>query len=125
MDLQIVSMNYGYKSLRNLHFDKYISPKNPEDFVSLIANAEFVVADSFHGTAFSINFHKNFIAVPPEKFDSRLRSLVSVLEIEDRVYSSCMDIKKALLPIDYEAVEIKLNKERKKSLTYVEEAINE
>lgn len=28
MKLQIVSMNYGYKSLRNLHFDKYISPKN-------------------------------------------------------------------------------------------------
>lgn len=28
-----------------------------EDFLSLIANASYVVTDSFHATAFSINFN--------------------------------------------------------------------
>ena len=118
-------MNYGYKSLGNQHFDKYVSPKSPEEFVSLIGNAEYVVADSFHGIAFSINFNKNFIAVAPDKFDSRLRSIVSILGIEDRIYNDSMDIVKALEKINYENVEKKLQCEREKSLKYIEEALYE
>lgn len=125
LNLKVVSMNYGYKSLGNQHFDKYVSPKSPEEFVSLIGNAEYVVADSFHGIAFSINFNKNFIAVAPDKFDSRLRSIVSILGIEDRIYNDSMDIVKALEKINYENVEKKLQCEREKSLKYIEEALYE
>ena len=116
-------MNYGYKSLRNQHFNQYISPKSPEDFVSLIGNADFVVADSFHGTAFAINFHKQFIAVAPDKFSSRLRSIVAILGIKDRIYNDSMDLEKALKTIDYEEVEKRLYSEREKSLQYIEEAL--
>lgn len=125
MNLKVVSMNYGWKSLRNQHFDQYISPKSPEDFVSLIGNAEFVVADSFHGIAFSINFYKNFIAVAPDKYDSRLRSIVTVLGIQDRIYDDSMSIENALKPMDYKEIEKKLQYEREKSFKYIEEALYE
>ena len=125
INLKVVSMNYGYKSLRNQHFDQYIMPKSPEDFVSLIGNADFVVTDSFHGMAFAINFHKNFIAVAPDKYDSRLRSIVSILGIEDRIYNNNMRIEDALESTDYEDVEKKLQCEREKSLKYIEEALYE
>ena len=44
----------------------------PEDFVSYIAHAEYVITDSFHGTAFSINFNKQFVCVRAPKYNSRL-----------------------------------------------------
>ena len=37
----------------------------PKDFISLMAHASFVIACSFHGTAFSINFNKPFVSVVP------------------------------------------------------------
>lgn len=33
----------------------------PSEFVSLIRNAEYVVTDSFHGMAFSVNYNIPFI----------------------------------------------------------------
>ena len=39
---------------------KYFNDVGPLEFLYLIANADFVFTDSFHGTAFSIIFKKNF-----------------------------------------------------------------
>ncbi len=36
---------------------------SPSDFLSLIKHADWVVTDSFHGTAFSLIFEKNFISI--------------------------------------------------------------
>lgn len=38
----------------------HIRSASPEEFVGWIANAQYVVTNSFHGTAFSIIFHKKF-----------------------------------------------------------------
>ena len=37
-------------------------------FLSLFLNASIVVTDSFHGTAFSVNLEKPFVAIAPERF---------------------------------------------------------
>lgn len=45
-------------------YDKYpeiqLKPVGPADFPSIIANAECVYTDSFHGTAFSVNLNRPF-----------------------------------------------------------------
>ena len=54
----------------SFHLPKYMKtvkiPKGnigPDRFISLIKHASYVVTDSFHGTAFSIVFHKPFCAI--------------------------------------------------------------
>ena len=37
---------------------------SPQEFVALFRDASFVVTDSFHGIAYSINFNKPFIFIP-------------------------------------------------------------
>ena len=82
-----------------------------EDFVELIANAEIVITDSFHGLIFSIIFKRNFYLI--ERFDnndthsqnSRIHDLMDDLNIEDRILDyNCQKIDIAL-PIDYKSVD--------------------
>ena len=42
-------------------------PVGPKEFVSLIRNAQYICTDSFHGSLFSIIFHKQFTAI--ERFE--------------------------------------------------------
>ena len=59
---------------------------SPEDFVTMIRDAECVVTTSFHATAFSIIFNKPFYAVRlNDGKDSRVGSLLASLELEDRL----------------------------------------
>ena len=57
-------------------------------FIDLLANADFMVVSSFHGTAFSINFNKEFLTVLPDSYSSRARSLLSLTGLEERIYAA-------------------------------------
>ncbi len=61
-----------------------IETAGPIEFLHMIRDAEFVVATSFHGTAFSIIFKKSFYALGIGKNAGRVVSLLSKLGIEDR-----------------------------------------
>lgn len=50
------------RSFKKGHTNKLFSGCSPYDFLCLFANASFVVTNSFHGTAFSIIFRKEFWA---------------------------------------------------------------
>lgn len=59
---------------------------SPEDFLSYIYYADYVVASSFHGTAFSIIFEKKFINFVPESSkDSRVLTILKALDLGERV----------------------------------------
>jgi hypothetical protein len=49
---------------------------NPQEWLGYFINAKYIVTNSFHGTAFSINFNKNFfvdlLSPLPENVNSRL-----------------------------------------------------
>lgn len=64
---------------------RYIQTADAFEFISYIKNAEFVVTSSFHGTAFSILFEKQFYAVGMGKKAGRVKSLLSQLDMEDRL----------------------------------------
>lgn len=59
----------------------------------MIANADYIVTDSFHGTAFSINLHKKFTVVMPPKYSDRLNSILTKLELESRLADEMYDIE--------------------------------
>lgn len=66
--------------------DKVIFDAGPREFVGYFSKASYVITDSFHGTAFSLIFRRNFntyIAVP--KSSQRIRSLLSICGLSNRM----------------------------------------
>lgn len=96
----------------------------PIDFLKYISNADFVVTDSFHGTAFSLNFHREFISVPAPKYNSRLESILKQVGLLDSRFIkntedfSFTDNEK----IDYEKIDCILSKARENSIAFLREA---
>lgn len=99
--------------------------RRTEDFLGLVNHASYVVADSFHGTAFSILFNRPFIVMLPPKYNTRLTSLLQLLGIPERMAG--MDdatLEQMQQPIDYAAVNARLTTEREKSIRYLKLAID-
>jgi len=66
---------------RDSRIQKFICP-NPTDFLSIFNSAEYVVTNSFHGTAFSIIFEKKFYVCQTEIAPSRIISLLKNAKCE-------------------------------------------
>ncbi|WPJ95010.1 polysaccharide pyruvyl transferase family protein [Coraliomargarita algicola] len=104
---------------------------NPSSWLDAFANAECVLTNSFHGTAFSIIFNRPFVVLPKSKDpqahgSERFRSLLGKLDLEsriihDRSYSSLTRVLEE--QIDWESVETKLASERSKSLDFLKRAL--
>ncbi len=102
----------------------------PVEFLNLINNARYVLTDSFHGSVFSILFHKDFIVFDRfrkndrESTNSRIFSLMNIAGLENRhitegVLSSETVFDVMNEKINYETVEDRLERERKKSIDYL------
>lgn len=90
---------------------------SPEEFINYIYNAHYIVTTSFHGTAFSILFEKDFSSIICSSND-RVSSLLSQYKLEHRaveITASEYDISS----IDYNPVKIIYSKEKSKSLEFL------
>lgn len=100
----------------------YCNPQ-VEDFLALIDNAKYVITDSFHATAFSINFNTQFIIVYPGKYSTRLQSILEILNLENRVAKSEDDLSVIENDIDFDDVNNVMRKMRNDSLSWLDDAI--
>ena len=94
---------------------------SPEEFVSLFKYATYIVTSSFHGTVFSLIFHKNFW-VSQNHNSKRVENLLSSFRYNDRFVTN--DNVNVLQPIDYNGFENKLEVLRKTSELYLKNAID-
>ena len=88
--------------------DRFVRDAGPKDFLDLIINAKYVVTDSFHGTAFSLIFNKQFKIVMPPKAQNRILDLLDELGIA-RDFSN----------IDYNLVNKKLDVYQNKGIEFL------
>ena len=98
---------------------KIICNPKVKDFLALIKNANYIVTDSFHATAFSLNFNKEFIIVYPEKYSTRLQSILNILGLQNRVAKNERDVSIIESKINYIEVNKLLDKEREKSINWL------
>ena len=83
-----------------------------ELWLSYFRDAAFVVTDSFHGTAFSIIFNKDFYVFGNEKRgNSRFDSLLETFDLKDRMVNNILPER--IDNINWEEV----NKKREKAIT--------
>ena len=95
----------------------------PAEWIGLFHNAEFVVTDSFHGTAFSTLFNKKFWSCVDEN-ESRKTSFLNQIGLENRLIYSEGSIPSGLLDdIDFSKANTVLFKERKRCLSILKEMV--
>lgn len=65
---------------------------SPNEFLSLIKDAQYIITNSFHATVFSVIFEKQFCTFPTEASGSRMVDLLNNIELGNRLYTDNFDI---------------------------------
>lgn len=100
-----------------------------EEWLGLVQSAEYVLTSSFHGLVFSILFHKPFVVCLRKETlfagNDRIMTLLNLLGLNDRIVSEKkQDVVDVVLnPINWLEVEALLNREREKSLSFLNNAL--
>jgi polysaccharide pyruvyl transferase WcaK-like protein len=122
-NLKVVKLSWELKRPNNVDILK--THRSPEKFLSMFQHADYVVTNSYHGLAFSINFNRQFLAVPRVEYNTRLESLLRLVGLEDRFIEEPYMIYKADIAIEYDKVNEILSAERKKAYDYIGEAVKQ
>ena len=101
----------GYKIYtvnRNITYaDQNFWLEGPEKFLSLVYHAKMNITNSFHSTAFSLIFQKQFVVVNrSEKINTRMRDLLSLMELHNLIGS--VHEFELLGTIDYELTNLRI-----------------
>lgn len=120
--LPIAVINCNLREMKYRNIKCYDA--GPAEFVSLIKNAEYVVTNSFHASAFSIIFRKKFMVFnAKENGASRISSLLELCGIPERQACKGNDEKRMLESINYDLVYEKLMPMIEKSKDYLANAM--
>ncbi|MEE1043657.1 MAG: polysaccharide pyruvyl transferase family protein, partial [Clostridia bacterium] len=120
--LKLVKISWELK--KPPYVDILMTHRKPEDFLSLFYNAEYVVTNSFHGLAFSINLNKQFVVIKRNEFNSRIDSLLEMTGLTERLVDYNLDMDIVNKEIDYNSVNDILNAERIRTQNLIQENIN-
>lgn len=105
--------------------DRYIRNAGPAEFLELLLNAEYVVTNSFHGTAFSLIFEKQFEVVLPGVASERIENLLDGLNLRSQIYDKNNYNKKNNTIIDYEKISPLVSKMKRTGSDYIDLFLDE
>ena len=130
-------MRIGIHEYQILKYDRksYDLIAGIDDFLYMFSNAEYVITNSYHGTAFSINFGVPFY-VPVNgnisaetALHERIISILCLFGLENLIIpvKNDVDVMNINIPavhgIDFKKISEKLIYERQKSISYLKKAI--
>ena len=102
-------IHYNLCALDKFNSERDIHYGDPADFVGLISRASYVCTNSFHCSAFSIIYKRDFMFVPKHMANERVSNLVENFGLSD-VFSTSdklKTLKKEDLKVDYSHVDEK------------------
>ena len=107
--------------------DRVFYDLGPEEWLDMIRNATFVFTDSFHGTLFSLKFHRPFLAYYAEDMRAtRFIDLEKRYQIERYLVTSVdeIDTKGSLLEEpDYKVIDRAIREHVDFSIKFLKEAL--
>lgn len=107
--------------------DKVFYDLGPDEWVTLFKNAKFIYTDSFHGTLFSLKFHKPFLAYYIEQMRaSRFIDLANRYNVDRFIVNSVdeVDNKKSLeLMPDFDQIDQIVEEQKQYSFDYLNKAL--
>ena len=123
LGLKIITLN----NLYSLTAGENVVIASPDEFLGYIDKAEYVITNSFHGTAFSIIFNKRFKVLlnrNPQHDNGRLLDLLSSLDIDSVLIND--DSNDFLFEeINYEEVNKRIEANKQQSVSYLKSIIGD
>ena len=87
-------------------------------------NADYVLTNSFHGTAFSVIFEKQFMVIPHSNTGNRVTELLDRINLSTRHKKLTVDaVKEMTNPIDYTKVRPVFNELKKESIDFLSDTV--
>lgn len=121
LTVKLISFSYFREKYQGL--DECLTYQSPDEFVRLMMSADWIVTNSFHGVAFSINLNKQFIAVKRKLYNSRLESILQTVGLSSRIIENELPTELIEKEIDYTACNEILNDLRMKSISFLRETL--
>lgn len=135
LGLKIVALQHmdEYVAGDEKYVDKVLYDIDPGQFVTLIRDAELILTDSFHGSVFSVLYHKKFFVMNRHKdgevrsTNSRIDTFCAMLGLENKHLTEdlmkCPE-EKVLQNIDYDNVDQRLHDNRNSSIAFLKKALS-
>lgn len=127
MNVEIINIKLNFSKIKEEEGIIHITNAGPKEFITIFDHAAYVITDSFHGTAFSINFNIPFTTLlnPASSINSRALSILKLTNTESRlIYDDGSERKPESLFIDYKPINAIIDNYRKRSLSFIEDSIN-
>lgn len=124
MGLPLIRISTSFHQI--LREGKFVWCPGIGQFLSYVKNATCMITDSFHGTAFAINFNTPFVEVlPNNNTGTRNMSILSMTGLSHRILRDERDIQLAQRKIDFTQANQVLKYKRIESLKILKEMIEE
>lgn len=123
-NLPIIDLSVRAENFRGM---KKVADAGIEDFLGYFANAQYVVTNSFHGTAFSIIMEKTaYVGLHKDVSmgNSRMETLLNTFGLEEYIISPSNSNEIMNKNIDYVHVSKRLEEEREKAISYLKEIVS-
>ncbi len=128
--IEFIIRNLGLKIVhicgfrKKCYYDLMEKDVGPEEILGYILNTDFVLSASFHATLFSLLFNKQFATLlPGAKTNARIEDILKLVGLENRIIRKKEDLSVLYSRIDFESVNVKLEKFKKDSKRVLLEAL--
>ena len=123
-DIEVIEITNSIRSkIHNAKTQRHITLGH---FVKLFDNADLIITDSFHGTAFSVYFSKNFITFSNLSSNARAYSFLEQFGLEDRIIYETANLNdKIKQQIDYVNIQQKLYELRQNALDKIKSSFDD
>ena len=116
--VHLIDINGNPNAINRQIEDQRVS--SPGEFLWYMQHASEVVTGSFHGTVFAILYHRPFVSVLHAETGNRVSELLARLGLSDRIAGDPETVAaKIAEPIDWDAVDARLDALRKESVRYL------
>lgn len=120
--LRLIRLSYGYGGRRGAGEKLLVCPP-VERLLGYFLEADCVLTDSFHATAFALNFGRPFVAVPPARFATRIESILAWTGTQRHLLRDFDDFSIAGLPLDTAGIAARLETARQATRDFLREAL--
>lgn len=109
--------------LNNHKFGDKIVINSPNNFLNHMLYADYVITDTFHGTVFSVNLNKEFVAI--NRNIKKVNNFLSITDLDKRLINDDRKISDIISEkIDYKVCNDKIENFRNKSVEFIKKYLN-
>lgn len=121
-------LNYPIFNIQSSNFhwngvDETLVGVSPEKFLGIINGADLIITDSFHGTVFSLLFHKQFVVINNKTNPVRINELLDNVSLSRCNYHRSQPVD-VITDEDFSIADEAIKLMRERSVSWLKDALN-